>query len=152
MSGDAATAPSSGTLPEGQERAMSDRIAGVYDAMNSVMTVGMHHRWRERAADLARVGPGDSALDVATGTGDLAIELASRVAPGGHVQCGVPGLQASEVGRALAPPVVHPRRHDRVHRVVDARDAVEHRADLRLGQRPGRRASHGVGPRAHAAI
>ena len=37
---------------------MFDRIARVYDRMNSVMTAGMHHRWRERAADLARVGPG----------------------------------------------------------------------------------------------
>ena len=68
----------SGTLEEGQVRAMFDRIAGPYDLMNSVMTAGLHHRWRERAADLARVGPGDRALDVATGTGDLAIELASR--------------------------------------------------------------------------
>ncbi len=59
-------------------RAMFDRIAGPYDLMNSVMTAGLHHRWRERAADLARVGPGSRALDVATGTGDLAIELASR--------------------------------------------------------------------------
>jgi demethylmenaquinone methyltransferase / 2-methoxy-6-polyprenyl-1,4-benzoquinol methylase len=57
---------------------MFDRIAGVYDLMNTVMTAGLHHRWRARAADLARVGPGDRALDVATGTGDLAIELASR--------------------------------------------------------------------------
>ena len=57
---------------------MFDRIARVYDRMNSVMTAGMHHRWRERAADLARVGPGTTALDVATGTGDLAIELARR--------------------------------------------------------------------------
>jgi demethylmenaquinone methyltransferase/2-methoxy-6-polyprenyl-1,4-benzoquinol methylase len=57
---------------------MFDRIAGVYDAMNSVMTVGLHHRWRERAADLARVGPSTRALDVATGTGDLAIALARR--------------------------------------------------------------------------
>jgi demethylmenaquinone methyltransferase / 2-methoxy-6-polyprenyl-1,4-benzoquinol methylase len=57
---------------------MFDRIARVYDRMNSVMTAGMHHRWRERAADLARVGPGSRALDVATGTGDLAIELGRR--------------------------------------------------------------------------
>jgi demethylmenaquinone methyltransferase / 2-methoxy-6-polyprenyl-1,4-benzoquinol methylase len=61
---------------------MFDRIAGVYDVMNSVMTAGLHHRWRERAADLARVGPGTRALDVATGTGDLAIALARR---GGEV-------------------------------------------------------------------
>jgi demethylmenaquinone methyltransferase / 2-methoxy-6-polyprenyl-1,4-benzoquinol methylase len=45
----------------------------------------MHHRWRERAADLARVGPGDHVLDVATGTGDLAVELTKRVGPEGEV-------------------------------------------------------------------
>ncbi len=65
-----------GTLPEGQVRAMFDRIAGVYDLMNSVMTAGLHHEWRRRAVGLAGVGPGSRALDVATGTGDLAIALA----------------------------------------------------------------------------
>src|SRR3954471_23354452 len=64
---------------------MFDRIAGVYDRMNRVMTVGLDQQWRRRAADLSAVGPGDRALDVATGTGDLAIELASRVGPGGEV-------------------------------------------------------------------
>jgi demethylmenaquinone methyltransferase/2-methoxy-6-polyprenyl-1,4-benzoquinol methylase len=54
---------------------MFDRIAGVYDLMNSVMTAGMHQRWRERSVELARVGPGSRALDVATGTGDLAVAL-----------------------------------------------------------------------------
>jgi demethylmenaquinone methyltransferase / 2-methoxy-6-polyprenyl-1,4-benzoquinol methylase len=68
----------SGTLEEGQVRAMFDRISGLYDLMNSVMTAGLHHRWRERAADLAQVRAGDRALDVATGTGDLALELARR--------------------------------------------------------------------------
>jgi demethylmenaquinone methyltransferase/2-methoxy-6-polyprenyl-1,4-benzoquinol methylase len=74
-----------GTLEEPQVRAMFDRIAGVYDRMNTVMTVGMHHRWRERAADLARLPPGGRALDVATGTGDLAIALKRRVGPRGEV-------------------------------------------------------------------
>ncbi len=77
--------PGSGTLPETQVRAMFDRIAGVYDLMNGVMTAGLHHQWRRRAADLARVGPGDRVLDVATGTGDLALELAGRVGPAGTV-------------------------------------------------------------------
>jgi demethylmenaquinone methyltransferase/2-methoxy-6-polyprenyl-1,4-benzoquinol methylase len=64
---------------------MFDRVAGVYDLLNTVMTAGLHHRWRSRAVDLARVGPGSRVLDVATGTGDLAIELTRRVSPGGEV-------------------------------------------------------------------
>jgi demethylmenaquinone methyltransferase/2-methoxy-6-polyprenyl-1,4-benzoquinol methylase len=64
---------------------MFDRIAGVYDLMNTAMTAGMHHRWRERAADRAELEPGDSALDVCCGTGDLAFELARRVGSGGVV-------------------------------------------------------------------
>lgn len=74
-----------GTLEEEQVRAMFDRIAGLYDRMNTVMTAGLHHRWRERAADLAGVARGNRALDVATGTGDLALELAGRVGPDGEV-------------------------------------------------------------------
>lgn len=64
---------------------MFDRIARVYDPLNTAMSAGLHHRWRARAADLARVGPGSRVLDVATGTGDFAIELAHRVFPGGEV-------------------------------------------------------------------
>ena len=64
---------------------MFDRIAGVYDVMNSAMTAGMHHRWRARAADRAELAPGDAALDVCCGTGDLAFELARHVGPAGRV-------------------------------------------------------------------
>jgi demethylmenaquinone methyltransferase/2-methoxy-6-polyprenyl-1,4-benzoquinol methylase len=69
----------------GQVNRMFDRVAGRYDALNSLMTAGLHHRWRERAAEQTQLGPGDAALDVCCGTGDLALELAGRVAPGGHV-------------------------------------------------------------------
>jgi demethylmenaquinone methyltransferase/2-methoxy-6-polyprenyl-1,4-benzoquinol methylase len=64
---------------------MFDRIASRYDLLNSVMSAGLHHRWRERAADRAELAPGGSALDVCCGTGDLTLELAGRVAPDGYV-------------------------------------------------------------------
>ncbi len=88
-------APGSGTLPEQQVRAMFDRIARVYDLMNQVMTVGMHHRWRRRAVDLSGAGPGSRVLDVATGTGDLALALRERGAD-------VVGMDFSEEMLALA--------------------------------------------------
>jgi demethylmenaquinone methyltransferase/2-methoxy-6-polyprenyl-1,4-benzoquinol methylase len=68
-----------------QVRGMFDRIAGVYDLMNSAMTAGLHHQWRERAVDRAEVGPGADALDVCCGTGDLALELRRRIGPDGRV-------------------------------------------------------------------
>jgi demethylmenaquinone methyltransferase/2-methoxy-6-polyprenyl-1,4-benzoquinol methylase len=68
-----------------QVRGMFDRIAGVYDLMNSAMTAGLHHQWRERAVERAEVGPGSDALDVCCGTGDLALELRRRIGPDGRV-------------------------------------------------------------------
>jgi ubiquinone/menaquinone biosynthesis methyltransferase len=73
-------------------RTMFDRIAGRYDLMNSVMSAGLHHRWRARAVELARVGRGGRALDVCCGTGDLALALRQAVGPGGEVV----GLDFSE--------------------------------------------------------
>jgi demethylmenaquinone methyltransferase / 2-methoxy-6-polyprenyl-1,4-benzoquinol methylase len=64
---------------------MFDRIADRYDLMNSVMSAGLHHRWRRRATELAALEPGDRALDVCCGTGDLALELKRRVGEQGEV-------------------------------------------------------------------
>ena len=64
---------------------MFDRIAGLHDRMNTVMTAGLHHQWRRRAVDLADPPVGGRVLDVATGTGDLALALAARVGPEGEV-------------------------------------------------------------------
>ena len=64
---------------EVKRRYVSDlfaRIAPRYDLMNTVMTGGMHHRWRSVAARVAVSGLEGAALDVATGTGDLALTLA----------------------------------------------------------------------------
>jgi demethylmenaquinone methyltransferase/2-methoxy-6-polyprenyl-1,4-benzoquinol methylase len=68
---------------EGEARAnhvatMFARISGRYDLVNTVMSGGMHHRWRRQAALLATRDLHGVALDVATGTGDLAIALARR--------------------------------------------------------------------------
>jgi demethylmenaquinone methyltransferase/2-methoxy-6-polyprenyl-1,4-benzoquinol methylase len=83
--GGAALPSAPGVLEEAQVQAMFDRIAGWYDRMNTVMTAGLHRSWRRRAADLAGLSVGARALDVATGTGDLAFELAGRVGPTGEI-------------------------------------------------------------------
>jgi ubiquinone/menaquinone biosynthesis methyltransferase len=85
---------------ETQVRSMFDRIAARYDLMNSVMSAGLHHRWRARAADLSGAGPGDRALDVCCGTGDLALELKRRV-----------GGQGSVVGLDFSDPMLEIARH-----------------------------------------
>ena len=68
-----------------QVNRMFDRVATHYDAMNSLMSAGLHHRWRERTAARAELREGDRALDVCCGTGDLALELAEYVGPTGTV-------------------------------------------------------------------
>lgn len=63
-----------------QVEAMFDHIAAAYDRMNSLMTLGMHVRWRTLALKGLRKDAGDiqgEILDVATGTGDVAIHLRS---------------------------------------------------------------------------
>lgn len=65
-----------GDLPTGEDkrvrvRAMFDRIAPKYDALNRVMSVGMDQRWRRRALDAIGVVSGDLVVDLACGTGDF---------------------------------------------------------------------------------
>jgi demethylmenaquinone methyltransferase/2-methoxy-6-polyprenyl-1,4-benzoquinol methylase len=64
---------------------MFNRIARTYDVTNRIMTVGQDRRWRRIAVNECMLLHGGAALDVATGTGDVARELAKRVAPGGRV-------------------------------------------------------------------
>ena len=61
-----------------QVRVMFDRIARRYDLMNSLMTGGRHQAWRRVAARITEPQPGGLALDVATGTGDLALALLAQ--------------------------------------------------------------------------
>ena len=64
---------------------MFDRVAPRYDALNALMSAGLHDDWRRRAASAANARLGDSILDVCCGTGDLTLELAQRVGPSGTV-------------------------------------------------------------------
>ena len=60
------------------------RISRRYDLMNDVMTLGMHRGWKRKTAALAAQAAPGPALDVSTGTGDLAFQLALRP-ESGHV-------------------------------------------------------------------
>ena len=64
---------------------MFGRIAPRYDVMNRVMTGGMDRRWRAITVAETRLRRGGSALDVATGTGDLALRPGTRRGAGGRV-------------------------------------------------------------------
>jgi len=66
-------------------RDLFGRIAGRYDLTNDVMSLGLHRRWKDRVLDLAELRPGLSVLDLAAGTGDLALGAAARVGPDGSV-------------------------------------------------------------------
>jgi demethylmenaquinone methyltransferase/2-methoxy-6-polyprenyl-1,4-benzoquinol methylase len=73
------------TLPPDQVRAMFDRISPAYDRMNRLMSLGMDGGWRSLAVRASGVAPGDAAVDVCCGTGDLAIELLDAVSTRGRV-------------------------------------------------------------------
>jgi len=60
-------------------------IADDYDRVNTVLSLGIHHYWRKKTVALSGAKQGDSVLDCATGTGDLAIEFKKKVGPEGYV-------------------------------------------------------------------
>jgi len=77
-------------LPSGEERArlvrdMFDRIAGRYELLNAVMTAGLYKLWNRRVVRATGLRPGDSAIDLACGTGSLTRALAKTVGPAGSV-------------------------------------------------------------------
>ncbi len=68
-----------------QVKQMFGSIAGRYDFVNTVLSFGIHHRWRSKAVKLCGAKKGDHVLDCATGTGDFAIAFKKVVGPEGHV-------------------------------------------------------------------
>ena len=66
-------------------RDVFDSVATRYDIMNDLMSGGMHRLWKRYTINQAAVRPGDTILDLAGGTGDLACAFAKRVGAEGHV-------------------------------------------------------------------
>ena len=66
-------------------RSVFDRVARRYDLMNDLMSLGLHRLWKATAIAIARPRPGERMLDVAAGSGDLALALSKRVSPSGEV-------------------------------------------------------------------
>jgi demethylmenaquinone methyltransferase/2-methoxy-6-polyprenyl-1,4-benzoquinol methylase len=66
-------------------RGVFDSVAGKYDLMNDLMSGGMHRLWKQFLFTLTGLKPGQQALDVAGGTGDLSMGLARQVGRTGHV-------------------------------------------------------------------
>ena len=65
--------------------AVFDDVAGRYDVMNDLMSLGLHRYWKRFALSVARPRAGERVLDVAAGSGDLALALARAVGPRGEV-------------------------------------------------------------------
>src|SRR6187431_3107050 len=77
------------TVPEDQK---AGRVAGVfesvaprYDVMNDIMSAGLHRVWKRFTVSQSLLRPGQRVLDVAGGTGDLALRFARRVGASGQV-------------------------------------------------------------------
>jgi demethylmenaquinone methyltransferase/2-methoxy-6-polyprenyl-1,4-benzoquinol methylase len=75
----------SGKAREDAVQGMFTAIARRYDLNNSLLSFGLHHRWKRRAASLVPAADDGRALDLGAGTGDLAILLGARMGGGGRV-------------------------------------------------------------------
>src|SRR5271155_458511 len=69
----------------GRVRSVFASVAGKYDVMNDLMSFGVHRLWKQFTLSLTGLRPGQQALDVAGGTGDLAAGLLRQVGKSGRV-------------------------------------------------------------------
>ncbi len=93
-------------VPEAAVSATFDEIAPVYDRLNTLMTLGADAGWRRAAVAAAGLHPGDTAVDVATGTGKLAAALAERVGPFGRILAVDASRGMIDRGKAAFPDLV----------------------------------------------
>jgi demethylmenaquinone methyltransferase/2-methoxy-6-polyprenyl-1,4-benzoquinol methylase len=73
------------SIKSSRVRGVFDSVAGRYDLMNDLMSLGLHRIWKAYTVAAAALRPGDRVLDVASGTGDLALAMAQAVGPTGCV-------------------------------------------------------------------
>jgi len=83
----------------GLVRGVFDSVATRYDVMNDLMSAGLHRVWKRFTVDQAGVRPGHSVLDLAGGTGDLALKFSRLVGPKGHVVLADINAEMLEQGR-----------------------------------------------------
>jgi demethylmenaquinone methyltransferase/2-methoxy-6-polyprenyl-1,4-benzoquinol methylase len=137
-------------LGEGPDKArfvgeMFSRIARRYDLMNGLMTFGMHHAWRRVAARQTIPAPPGPALDLATGTGDLALELHEvhphRAVVGADFSLGMLEVAREKLRRAgthgrirlVAADALHLPFADRAFACVTSAFVLRNLADLERG-------------------
>lgn len=87
-------------------RAVFDSVAGRYDLMNDLMSAGIHRSWKSEMVASLKPRPGQRLLDVAGGTGDIALRALPRLAQGGAAEGGAVVCDVSDamlaIGRARA--------------------------------------------------
>ena len=70
---------------QGLVKGVFDSVVDNYDLMNDVMSMGTHRLWKNYTIECSNVAEGDKVLDIAGGTGDLAIKYRKKVGPSGQV-------------------------------------------------------------------
>lgn len=84
----------------GQVADVFHSVAGKYDLMNDLMSMGVHRLWKRFTIELSGVRPGHQVLDIAGGTGDLAMKFSDLVGPGGKVVLADINASMLKVGRS----------------------------------------------------
>lgn len=73
------------TTKRNQIEEMFSSIAHRYDFLNRLLSIGLDKYWRRVAIDQLNIAPSEKTIDVAAGTGDMAIEIIKRGTKGTHV-------------------------------------------------------------------